>query len=149
MQLSNIKRHLSHRNRAIEQQNTATASKCSYQIEIDLSYFEKVSIGNPYGVLFGGAFLFPPVAAYGVNWGLLARTPTGFFWIASKCSYRIEIDLSYFEKVSIGNPYGVHDDTKKARKASSRAVDALNDIAIDYLATLSLKSAIILSHSGT
>lgn len=46
-------------------------------------------------------------------------------------------------------PYWVHDDTKKARKASSRAVDALNDIAIDYLATLSLKSAIILSHSGT
>ena len=46
-------------------------------------------------------------------------------------------------------PYGVHDGTKKAREASSRAVDALNDIAIDYLATLSLKSAIILSHSGT
>ena len=92
MQPLHIKRHLSHRNRAIEQQNTA---------------------------------------------------------IASKCSYQIEIDLSYFEKVSIGNPYGVHDDTKKAREASSRAVDALNDIAIDYLATLSLKSAIILSHSGT
>ena len=34
---------------------------------------------------FGGAFLFPPVAAYGVNWGLLARTPTGFIWYDECC----------------------------------------------------------------
>ncbi len=27
---------------------------------------------------FGLCIPFPPVAAYGVNWGLLARTPTGF-----------------------------------------------------------------------
>ena len=27
---------------------------------------------------FGWCIPFPPVAAYGVNWGLLARTPTGF-----------------------------------------------------------------------
>ena len=29
------------------------------------------------GLILGGASRFPPVAAYGVNWGLLAATPNG------------------------------------------------------------------------
>ena len=29
---------------------------------------------------FCGCISIPPVAAYGVNWGLLAISPTGFFW---------------------------------------------------------------------
>ena len=38
-------------------------------------------IGNPYGVNYVVCIAFPPVAAYGVNWGLLAVSPTGFITV--------------------------------------------------------------------